>query len=219
MTTARRGLFLSFEGIEGAGKSTQVRLCRAHLRARGREVVLVREPGGTPLSERLRELLLHGREFAWNAWAELCIYEAARAQLVTEVIRPALSRGAVVLADRFAEASLAYQGGGRGLGVVRVRALNRWVTGGLSPDRVFLLDLDPATGLARIRAGRGQALDRLESEPLAFHRRVRRAYLREARRQPERFLVLDGGQPPGDLARQVEHALRPLLSSRRGSRP
>jgi dTMP kinase len=212
MTAAAPGLFLSFEGIEGAGKSTQARLCQAWVREQGREVVLVREPGGTPLSERLREVLLHGREFSWTAWAELCLYEAARAQLVSEVIRPALTRGAVVLADRYAEASVAYQGGGRQLGVARVRALNRWVTGDLRPGRVFLLDLDPETGLDRIRAGRGaKALDRLESEPLRFHRRVRSAYLRQAKREPDRFLVLDARLSEDALARQVIRSLRPWL--------
>jgi dTMP kinase len=215
VSPVRPGLFLSFEGIEGAGKSTQVRLCRDWMAGRGREVVLVREPGGTPFSERMREVLLHGSGFRLDAWAELCLYEAARAQLVLEVIRPALARGAVVLADRYGEASVAYQGGGRGLGAARVRSLNRWVTGDLRPERVFLLDLRPEAGLERIRTGRGPgALDRLESEPLSFHRRVRAAYLRQARTEPERFAVLDATKAPEALAAEIRRLMRPLLGRR-----
>jgi dTMP kinase len=137
---------------------------------------------------------------------------AARGQLVAEVIRPALARGAVVLADRFGEASIAYQGAGRGLSAPRVRSLYRWVTGGLRPERVLLFDLDPALGLARIRAARGaDSLDRLESEPLDFHRRVRSAYRRQARCEPERFVVLDARLPEEEVAAAVWATLTPLL--------
>jgi dTMP kinase len=186
------GLFLSFEGIEGAGKTTQAERLAEWLRGRGREVVSVREPGGTALGEDIRAALLAHRPGGMAPWCELCLYMASRAQLVREVVRPALARGAVIIADRFAESSLAYQGGGRGLGARPVHALYGWVTEGLRPDPVFLLDLDPTAGLSRIVSARGiSKLDRLELEPILFHRRVRAAYRRMVRREPDRFIVLD----------------------------
>jgi dTMP kinase len=203
------GLFLSFEGIEGSGKSTQARILEEWLRRRGPEVLLVREPGGTPFSERLRDLVLRRGEPAPSPWAEMCLYAAARAQLVREVIVPALARGAVVLADRYGDASVAYQGGGRGLGTGRVRALNRWVTGGVAPRRSFLLDLDPARGLDRVRTAR--TFDRLESEPLQFHRKVRRTYLGIAAREPERFRVFDAERSVEELAAEIRAEVEPLL--------
>lgn len=204
--------FLSFEGIEGSGKSTQIRVLAEALRSEGREVALVREPGGTARGERIRQLLLERSEIEMDPWCELCLYMAARAQLVSQVIRPALARGAIVIADRFGEASIAYQGAGRRLGAPRVRTLYRWVTGGLRPGRVFLFDLDPKIGLERIRVARGAgALDRLESEPLAFHRRVRAAYRRQARREPSRFRLLDARQPEAVLAAQIREALLDLF--------
>jgi dTMP kinase len=209
------GLFVSFEGIEGCGKSTQVGALEEWIRSRGRTVVTVREPGGTPLSEKIREILLRGDAPPGSPWAELCLYLAARAELTMRVIRPAIEHGAVVIADRFAEASVAYQGAGRSLGLSRVRSMNRAVTGGLRPDRIFLLDLDPEEGLRRIRAGRGADLDRLESEPLPFHRRVRAAYLRMAGAEPQRFVVLDAAASPEDLGRRIRRELVPLLSRKR----
>jgi dTMP kinase len=210
-----RGLFLSFEGIEGAGKSTQAVMLVTWLRERGLEVVAVREPGGTPLGEDIRSALLAHREGGVAAWCELCLYMAARAQLVREVIRPALDRGAVVVADRFAESSVAYQGGGRRLGARPVRTLYDWVTDGLHPDPVFLLDLDPPVGISRIVAARGaQALDRLESEPLKFHRRVRSAYRRMARREPDRFVVLDASIPTAELQAEVRSRVSARLEER-----
>lgn len=197
------GRFVSFEGIEGSGKTTQAALLAAWLREAGREVVPVREPGGTARGERIREILLAHAEEPMAAWCELCLYMAARAQLVEERIRPALERGAIVLADRFGEASVAYQGGGRSLGSPRVRALYRWVTGGLRPDRIFLLDLDPREGLRRVRESRGAPLDRLEAEPLGFHRRVRAAYLRQARTEPDRFRRLDGMRPAAEVQEEI----------------
>lgn len=206
------GLFLSFEGIEGAGKSTQASRLAAWLHDCGREVVPVREPGGTPLGEDIRAALLAHRPGGMVPWCELCLYMASRAQLVHEVIRPACERGAVVIADRFAESSVAYQGGGRGLGARSVRALYEWVTGGLRPDPVFLLDLDPAAGINRIVSARGvSALDRLESEPIAFHRRVRATYHRMARREPDRFVVLDAACSPDELQDRIRARVTLLL--------
>jgi dTMP kinase len=178
----------------------------------GKKVTVVREPGGTILSEQIRSILLSSETAVLDPWSELCLYEAARSQLLREVVRPALAEDQVVLADRFADASLAYQGGGRRLGLTQVRALNRLVTGGLQPLRTFLLDLDPEVGLARIRRGRGDgALDRLESEPISFHRLVRRTYLRVARSDPARFRVLDATVRPDEIARQIQDDVYKLL--------
>jgi dTMP kinase len=146
-------------------------------------------------------------------WCELCLYMASRAQLVREVVRPALARGAVVIADRFAESSEAYQGGGRHLGGRRVRTLYGWVTEGLRPNPVFLLDLDPAAGIRRILSSRGSSpLDRLESEPMTFHRRIRSTYLRMARREPNRFVVLDAASDP----RATQERIRAHVTARLG---
>lgn len=210
MNRSAEGLFVSFEGIEGSGKSTQAALAARWLEECGRRVVPVREPGGTPFGERMRELLLRkGEPIA--PWAELCAYMAARAQLVHDVIAPALASGAVVIADRFGEASVAYQGGGRELGAERVAQLYRWVTGGLAPDRVYLLDLSPEAGLARA-AARGQGkLDRLESEPLPFHERVRASYLRQAEEEPGRFRRLDATAGVTELHAAIRADLAGLL--------
>jgi dTMP kinase len=206
------GLFLSFEGIEGAGKSTQASLLAEWLKGCGYEVVPVREPGGTGLGEDIRTALLAHRPGGMAPWCELCLYMASRAQLVREVIRPALARGAVVIADRFAESSVAYQGGGRNLGARRVRTLYGWVTEGLRPSPIFLLDLDPAAGIRRILSSRGSSpLDRLESEPLVFHRRIRSTYLRMARRESDRFVVLDAASDPQATQERIRARVTALL--------
>jgi dTMP kinase len=207
----RGGLFISFEGIEGAGKSTQVGLLMKWLESRRTQAILVREPGGTVLGEKIRELLLSRGQGGMDPWAELCLYEAARAQLVQEVIEPALAAGTLVVADRYADASEAYQGGGRRLGVARVRTLSREVTRARTPHRTYLLDLDPRLGLERIRAGRGSNLDRLESEPLSFHLRVRKTYLAIASRERDRFRVFDASRPVADLFELIRADLEPLF--------
>jgi len=209
--TASSGLFLSFEGTEGSGKTTQITRLESWLGSKGRSVLIVREPGGAELSERIRSLLLDRSGPPINGWAELCLYTAARAQLVAERILPELEQGSVVLADRYTDASVAYQGGGRGLGARRVETLNRWVTGGLRPELTFLYDLDPKIGLERIGRSRSGPLDRLESESLVFHRRVRRAYLKLAGREPARFRVPDATLDPDELEQQVRSEIEPLL--------
>ncbi len=213
------GLFVSFEGAEGAGKTTQIVGVVRALRGEGRAVLTVREPGGTSLSEAIRALLLGPDGPPIEPWSELLLYVAARAQLVEEVIRPALARGAVVLADRYVDASVAYQGGGRRLGAERVRTLNHWATRGLRPDLTILLDLDPRVGLERVRSARGaDSLDRIEREALEFHRRVRAAYRREARRSKSRIVLLDASRPASELAAEILTAIRGRLVTRR-SRP
>ncbi|MBM3306784.1 MAG: dTMP kinase [Candidatus Eisenbacteria bacterium] len=211
----RAGLFVTFEGVEGSGKSTQARALEAHLRRRGTPVVVSREPGGSPLGEELRRILLDHAQAGMLPLTELLLYLASRAEHVSQVVRPGLERGAVVISDRYADASVAYQGGGRGLGWETVDPLNRMATGGVQPDVTFLLDLDPASGLARFSTGGGrQGRDRIESEALDFHRRVRAAYLEAAKREPARFVVIDAGQDPDAIARLVAQRIDELLERR-----
>jgi dTMP kinase len=195
-------MFVTFEGVDGSGKSTQARLLAEALRDEGREVVATREPGGTELGERVRELVLHGNGV--SPWAEATLFAAARAQLVEEVIRPALARGADVVCDRYLDSSLAYQGIGRGLGVDRVLELNLVATGGLLPDTTFLLEL-PAAEAARRR---GADTDRLEAEGQEFAERVGIAYRELADAFPRRIVVVDATLSPEEQARIVREELR-----------
>ncbi|GAA4246888.1 dTMP kinase [Dactylosporangium darangshiense] len=209
---AAQGLFIVFEGGEGAGKSTQVGLLAEALRRIGRDVVVTHEPGATPIGVRIRGLVLDrpadGAE-AVTPRAEALLYAADRAHHVASVVRPALSRGAVVISDRYVDSSLAYQGAGRTLPVDEVSWLSKWATGGLKPDLVVLLDLDPSAGLAR--AGRRGDADRLESESLAFHERVRYAFLDLASADPSRYLVLDATNPIDALAAGILQRVRHLI--------
>ncbi|MBC7373919.1 MAG: dTMP kinase [Frankiales bacterium] len=195
-----RGTFVSFEGGEGAGKTTQIALLETWLAERGHEVVVTREPGATPLGAQLRALLLDPAATVAPR-AEAMLYAADRAQHVAQVVRPALERGAVVVTDRYVDSSLAYQGAGRELDVEDVAKISAWATAGLRPDLVVLLDVDPAVGLARV-AGRASAPDRIEAESLAFHARVRQGFLDLAGADNDRYLVLPADQPA-----QVVHEL------------
>jgi len=190
-------VFVTFEGIDGSGKSTQVELLRRELERRGREVVATREPGGTALGEGIRDLVLHGVDM--TAWTEALLYAAARAELVAEVIRPAVERGGDVVCDRYLDSSVAYQGVGRELAADEIRNLSLWAAEGLLPDITVLLDLDVAIGRDRLDESRTR-YDRLESEAAEFHTRVREAYLALAAAEPERFLVLDATLPVDQLA-------------------
>ncbi|HSK15873.1 MAG TPA: dTMP kinase [Gaiellaceae bacterium] len=197
-------MFVTFEGVDGSGKSTQASLLAEALRSEGREVVLTREPGGTALGEDVRGLLLHGG--AVVPWAEAALFAAARAQLVDEVVRPALVRGADVVCDRYVDSSLAYQGLARGLGIERVLELNLLVTGGLLPDRTFLISLPPAEAAARS----GGTPDRIEREGPAFAEEVGRAYEELARIFAGRIRVVDGALDRDDIAGIVRAELRDL---------
>lgn len=209
------GLFISFEGVEGCGKSTQARALVGRLERVGIPVVFSREPGGTPLGERFREILLDTEHAGMRPETELFLYLASRAEHVDHVIRPALERGDVVVSDRYGDASVAYQGGGRGLGLDTVERLNELATGGVKPDVTFLMDLDPEEGLQRLVAGRGEhSRDRMESEVLDFHRRVRETYLEASRREPGRFVVIDAGLPRERITDLVTHRVDELLSAR-----
>ncbi len=199
------GLFVTFEGGEGSGKSTQIARLAARLSREGMAPVVTREPGGTPLAEGIRGLLLDGGR-APGALAEAFLMEAARAELVASVIRPALAGGRVVLCDRYDDSTLAYQGAGRGLDAGMLRQLNRAATGGLTPGLTLLFDLDPAAGLTR-RAGAGDATNRLDREPADFHARVRARYLELAAEEPGRFVVLDASQAPDALEARVWEAV------------
>jgi dTMP kinase len=209
MTPGRSGFFISLEGGEGAGKSTQNKRIVEWLQMHGQTVVETREPGGTPVSEQIRQVLLDTRNAGLNPTAELLLMFAARSQLVQEVIVPALDAGHVVVCDRFADASYAYQGGGRKLGAATVAQVEDIVLQGLQPDLTLLFDVPVELGMARV-AGRGAA-DRFENETVAFFERVRQAYLERALAQPGRFQVIDASGDEAQVWRQVETALRNRL--------
>ncbi len=195
-------MFVAFEGGEGAGKSTQVAALAALLRSRGHEVLETREPGDTRIGPDVRRLVLGHASTGLSAKAEALLYAADRAEHVESVVRPALARGVVVLTDRYVDSSLAYQGAGRPLDYAEVARVNAWATGGLVPDLTVLLDLDPAEGLRR--AGEP---DRLEVEPVEFHRRVRAKFLELAAADPARYVVLDASAPPGQVQAEVAGAV------------
>lgn len=210
MTTS--GFFISLEGGEGAGKSTVIAAIHELLKQRGHAVVPTREPGGTAASEAIRGLLLD-TAYMLERETELLLMFAARAQLVREVIGPALQRGEVVLADRFTDASYAYQGGGRGIDSGRIAELERWAAG-IKPDLTVLLDIGVAQGLARARS-RGAEPDRIELEQDSFFERVRATYLARATAEPERFRVIDASQPVAAVVAAVTAAIHTWLDVRR----
>lgn len=181
-----QGRFITFEGIDGAGKSTQIEVIHQAIKARGIEVVRTREPGGTPLSEKIRELLLTE---SMQPETETLLFFASRAEHIARVIRPAMARGAWVLSDRFTDATYAYQVGGRGFSAEKVEALEAWTHGGFQPDLTVLFDIEPQVAAERLAKAR--QLDRFEKESLDFFTRVREAYLTRARQYPERFLIIN----------------------------
>ncbi len=207
----RRGLFLTIEGGDGAGKTTQSALLEEWLTATGSAVVRTREPGGTEVGVLIRDIVLHHPgEIA--ARAEALLYAADRAHHVETVVRPALARGDVVIQDRYLDSSVAYQGAGRVLGRDEVRDLSLWATGGLLPDLTVLLDLDPAIARGRLDAD-DKPFDRLESEQDDFHTRVRAEFLAIAAAEPERFLVLDASRPADELAAEIRERVGRLRHS------
>ena len=208
-TALRAPRFVVFEGGEGSGKSTQCALLADHLREAGHEVVVTREPGGTPVGTRVRELLLDPASAGLDPRAEALLYAADRAHHVATVIRPALDRGAVVVSDRYVDSSLAYQGAGRALPVAEVAALSRWATDGLVPGVTVVLDIDPSVGL--VRAGGAASADRLEAEPLAFHERVRTGFLALAAADRDRYAIVDSTLAVAAVAEQVRAAVVPVV--------
>jgi dTMP kinase len=198
----RRLVFITFEGLDGCGKTTQALLLAETLSQDGVDVVATREPGGTPLGDAIRDLVLHGDHVA--PWAEAALYTAARAQHVEQVIRPALERSATVVCDRYLDTSVAYQGAGRGLGTDVVLELNLQAVGGLLPDRTILVDLDVETALARV----GDKGDRIERAGADFWPRVVEAYHALAERFAERYVVVDGARPVAEIAEEIRERLR-----------
>ena len=208
-----RGMLVTVEGVEGAGKSTQCRRLAAWLVERGLDVVETREPDGTPTGVAVRGLFAAGPPP--TPLAQVLLFAAARQQHVTDVIRPALARGAVVLSDRYADATVAYQGYGQGVGLETIRDLNALATGGVLPDLTLLLDLDPLVGMSRVVA-RSRRLDAFEQMDLAFHRRVREGYLEIARAEKRRVAVLSADQPEDALAAAIRSAVEERLLGRGG---
>ncbi len=214
MRDMAKGFFITVEGIDGSGKSTQVRSLAGRLVAAGYPVRVTREPGGTPMAEDIRQLLLQPRPEPVEPWTEVLLYAAARAQHVAGLIRPALVQGQVVVCDRFVDSSVAYQGYGRGLDAQRIRDLNRIATGGLEPDLTLVLDIDPAVGMARLcnrKKGPG-GLDRLEQEQADFHRLVRHGYREMAETEGKRMVIISAEQPPERVADLVWDVVRERLA-------
>ena len=208
------GLFLSFEGGEASGKSVQAKRLAERLVAAGREVVAVREPGSTPVGERVRDIVLHAQEIPLGANAQALLYSTARAQLVRDVIRPALAAGKIVIVDRFYDSTLAYQGYGHGADLTQLRAVTDFAVGDTRPDRTLLLDLpvDAAEQRAATRKP-GRAWDRFEAEARAFHERVREGYLRLAAAEPQRFAVIGADRDIDTVATEVWRVVEGLLSA------
>jgi len=207
-----KGLFLSFEGGEASGKSVQAQRLAEWIRAQGREVVSVREPGSTPVGERVRDVVLHAQEIPLAPNAQALLYSTARAQLVRDVIRPALDAGKVVIVDRYFDSTLAYQGYGHGADLGQLRAVTDFAVGSTRPDKTFLLDL-PVEVAERRAASRkpGRQWDRFESEARAFHERVRDGYLRLATDEPQRFAVIRGDRDEAAVAADIRREVERLL--------
>ena len=206
------GAFLSFEGGEAAGKSVQAARLAESLGAGGRDVLLTREPGGTPFAERIRDVLLHAREVDLSAEAQALLFSAARAQHTRDVIRPALAAGKVVVADRYFDSTLAYQGYGLGADLDGLRAMTRFAVGSLAPQRTFLIDIPVAVTLSRLGTRSGTARwDRFHGDDRAFYERVRDGYLRLAAAEPGRFVVVDGDRPEDKVAADIRRQVDQLL--------
>ncbi len=209
--TASKGIFISLEGSEGVGKSTSLNFIKQHIESLGHQVVVTREPGGTPLAEEIRDLLLSKRDESVEINTELLLMFAARCQHVEQVIKPALAKGIWVICDRFVDASYAYQGGGRGIDRDKIKALEEWCLQGFAPDLTVLLDMSVEQGLERTKL-RGEA-DRFEVEKMAFFENIRKVYLKRAENEPERISVVDASPS----IEEVQRTLKGLLDSKFGS--
>lgn len=206
-------LFITFEGPEGSGKTTQIRQLAAALKAQGLPVLLTREPGGTTIGNAIRSVLLDRERTEMSPRAETLLFNAARAQIVDEVIRPALAAGQIVLCDRYADSTLAYQGYGHGQPLEPLRALAAYATGGLTPDLTVYLDIDVRDGLKRKQAGGAEEWNRMEEKALAFHQAVRAGYLELAAAEPQRWLVVDAAQPIEVVHAAIRARLQPLIAA------
>ncbi|MBO2536710.1 dTMP kinase [Rummeliibacillus suwonensis] len=201
-------LFFTFEGPEGAGKTTVLKMVVSKLQEEGKEVIATREPGGSVIAEEIRQVILNPAHTEMDAKTEALLYAAARSQHFVEKIEPALKQGKLVLCDRFIDSSLAYQGIGRGLGIEGVKSINEFAIGQRMPDMTILFDLDPKIGLARINAHKNREINRLDVESLAFHQKVREAYLKLAEEFPERIYVIDASQSLEEVFQNVWKVLK-----------
>lgn len=208
------GLFINFEGLDGSGKTTQLRLLATRLREQGSEVLETAEPGGTPIGMKIRKVLLDPENTEMSPTAELLLYFAARAQNVDQWIRPALNRGVVVLTDRYTDSTRAYQGAARNLGEETVLALEQIACRGCVPDLTLLIDIDLEISRQRAKKRNDSAGDRIEAEALDFHRRVRDEYYRIAKQEPHRFRIVDGRGDIGEVAERVYATVQPLIAAR-----
>lgn len=202
-------LFILFEGVEGSGKSTQAKTLKRHLVKLGLPVVLVKEPGSTAVGNASRKLLKHRLDIRIDPVTELLLFSAARSQLIAEVIRPALAKDQIVICDRYAESTLAYQGYGRGLDLNTIRTINEISTGGLRPDLIILPDIDVEEGLSR--KGTAATNDRFERETISFHHRVRKGYLEMAKKEPDRWFVVDSSQPKRRISKLIWQKVQSYL--------
>lgn len=209
-----KGIFITIEGLDGSGKSTQIPRIKSFLEEKGYEVLLTREPGGTIIGEKIRQILLDKDHKEMSATTEALLYAASRAQHVEQVIIPALEERKAVLSDRFIDSSIAYQGGGRELGFETVIDINEFAVCGLKPDITILLDIDPEAGLKRVKAVKGA--DRLEQEKLDFHRRVREGYRALADMYPDRIKVIDAGKTVEEISREIEDKLDDMIKISEG---
>ena len=209
-------IFITFEGVEGCGKSTQATLLKGHLEALGRKVIAVREPGATPIGEKIRSIIVGSEGVGMSPLTELFLYEACRAELVEKVIRPALEHGVDVICDRFGDSTLAYQGWGRGLDTGVIKRLNSIATGGLAPSVTFLLDCPPEAGLSRAlkRMRHGVSEDRFEKEALSFHSRVRNGFLELAAAEPDRVRVIDSNRDIALIHEEICDIIKRCVSRR-----
>ena len=200
--------FITFEGGEGCGKSTVLKAIKERLESEGVSVVLTREPGGTPIAEQIRNVILDKGNTAMDSRTEALLYAASRRQHLVEKIWPALQEGKTVLCDRYLDSSLAYQGGARGLGIDEVLSINLFATEGTYPDLTLLFDLEPEQGLARIAANQNREVNRLDLEKLDFHHQVRNNFLALAKRYPERYVIIDASQPLTDVIEDAYKAIK-----------
>jgi dTMP kinase len=203
-------MFITLEGPDGSGKTSQIAPLAEFLRQEGYTVLTTREPGGTPIGDQIRAVLMNLQNVEMQPRTEILLFQAARAQLVEQVIRPYLSQGGIVLSDRYADSTLAYQGYGQGGDLPTLRLLVDFATGSLKPDLTLLLDIDAATGLQRRKAGGGE-WNRLDANTLAYHERVRSGYLQLAREDPQRWVLIDASQPPDQVQAGLQAAVRARL--------
>lgn len=204
-------MFITFEGSEGSGKSTQIKMLAAYLRQRGYEVLVTREPGGTHIGEQVRRSLHDVENKEMTAEAEALLYSASRSQLVREVIVPALERGEIVICDRFADSTIAYQGFGRQLDLEALGTINQFATGGLKPDLTILFDIDVEEGLSRRSAG-GEEMNRMDLQEIAFYKRVRNGYMELVQQEPDRWVTVDASRPPDEIQNAVRRSVEARLA-------